>query len=114
MKTGWMTMLPHRSWPWLVASVFASVTFLTINLAAKPMTAQSGNACLQTAASALTSCNGAAQSSYQNALGKCINLTDPMARRTCEKGAAADLKDALDTCEGGFEVRQAACEKFGP
>ena len=116
MKTEWMTTRqdPYKSRQWLVAGVLAAVTLLATNLAAKPIAAQSGNACQQTAAAALASCNGAAQSSYQTALGKCVNLTDPTARGTCEKQAAADLKDALDTCEGGFEVRRAACEKFGP
>jgi hypothetical protein len=75
---------------------------------------QSTNICLQTARDALASCNSRAQGDYQIALGKCINFTDPAERRSCEQQAAADLAGALDTCQGGFEVRQASCQKLGP
>jgi hypothetical protein len=75
---------------------------------------ESTNFCLQTAGQAFTSCKSAAQSDYQVALGKCINIADPAARRSCEHQAAADLTDARDTCQGGFEVRQTSCQKLGP
>lgn len=113
MKSVWMT-IPQRSRPWLLTGMLVPMTLLTSNLGAKPLAAQTENVCQETANAALGSCNGAAQSSYQNALGKCANLTDPTARGTCERQATADLKDARDTCEGGFEVRRTACEKFGP
>src|SRR4029077_7421914 len=54
------------------------------------------------------------QSSYEVALGKCINVTDQRAHQMCERQAATDLTDALDTWQGGFEVRQSACQGFGP
>ena len=112
MKTAWMTTKENRnrSWQWLVVRLLALVSLLVPNLAAEPI----HNACQQTAVAALTSCRAAAQSDYEVALGKCINITDPNARQTCERQARADLKDALDTCQGGFDVRQSACEKFGP
>ncbi len=111
-------MIARKNWysscQWLVVGPLALTTLLAANLAAKPIPAATGDTCQQTAAAALTSCKAAAQSGDEVALGKCINITDPTARQTCEKQAEADLKDALDTCQGGFEVRQSSCEKFGP
>ena len=75
---------------------------------------QSNNICLQTARDALASCKSAAQSDHQLALGKCINISDSAARQSCERQAEADLADALDTCQGGYEVRQQSCQKLGP
>ena len=75
---------------------------------------ESTNICLQTARDALVSCKSAARSDYEVAIGRCINITDPAGRRSCQQQAAADLADALDTCQGGFEVRQASCQKLGP
>jgi hypothetical protein len=112
MKTA--SMITKTTWNrlshWLVVGLLA----LAGDLAAKPTAEPPENACQQTAAAALSGCKSTAQGSYKTALGRCANLTDPTARGTCEKHAAADLKDALDTCEGGFEVRRTACEKFGP
>jgi len=84
------------------------------NLPARPIPGATGNVCQQTATAAFTSCKGAAQSGYAVALGKCMNISDSRARLTCQKQAETERKDALDTCQGGFEVRQNACEKFGP
>ena len=116
MQTEWMMAKENwkTAWQWLVVGLLALATYLTPNLAAGPIAAVTGNACQQTADAALTSCKTAAQSDYKLALGKCINITDPTGRQTCEKRAGTKLKDALDTCEGGFEVRQSACQKFGP
>src|SRR5262249_54855969 len=92
----------------LTAIAFTIATLFAGNLSAqdKNSATESTNICLQTARDALASCKSAAQSDDQVALGKCINITDPAARRSCERQAAADLADALDTCNGGFEVRQ--------
>ncbi len=116
MQTEWITAKGNWKtlWQWLVVGLLAPTTFLIPNLAAGPIAALAGNACQQTAVAALTSCKTAAQSDYKLALGKCINITDPTGRQTCEKQAGTELKDALDTCQGGFEVRQIACQKFGP
>lgn len=116
MKTEWMTTTedPYNSWQWLVAGGLAAMTLLATNLAAKPIAAQSGNACQQTAVVTLNGCKATAHGDYQVALGKCINIADPTARNSCQRQAAADLADALDTCQGGFEVRQTSCEKLGP
>jgi hypothetical protein len=100
----------------LTAVAFTIATLFAGNLSAqdKNSATESTNICLQTARDALASCKSAAQSDYQLALGKCINITDPAGRRSCEQQAAADLADALDTCRGGFEMRQASCQKLGP
>lgn len=116
MQKTWMMAKESRktSWQWLVVGLLALTTFLAPNLAAGPIAALTGNACQQTAVAALTSCKAAAQSDYKLALGKCVNITDPAGRQACEQRAGTELKDALDTCEAGFEVRQSACQKFGP
>jgi hypothetical protein len=100
----------------LTAVAFTIATLFAGSLSAQDENSatQSTNICLQTARDALASCKSAAQSDHQLALGKCINITDPAARRSCDTQAAADLADALDTCEGGFEVRQESCQKLGP
>ena len=100
----------------LTAVAFTIGTLFVGNLSAqdKNSATESTNICLQTARDALASCKSAAQSDYQVALGKCINITNSAERRSCEQRAAADLADALDTCSGGFEVRQESCQKLGP
>ena len=116
MKTAWMMTRENwkTSWQWMIVALLASTTFLATNLAAGPIATVTDNTCRQTAVAALTSCKAAAQSDYEVALGKCVNITNPAGRRACEKQAKADFNDALDECQGGFEVRQSACEKFGP
>ena len=100
----------------LAAPAFAIATLSAGNLSAqeKKAATESTNICLQTAADVLASCKSAAQSDYQATLGKCINITDPAARKSCEKQAASDVADALQTCQGGFQVRQGACQRLGP
>src|SRR5881275_1814016 len=70
--------------------------------------------CQKTAQDALQGCQDAAESGRSVAQGKCDNVSDPIARADCRKQAAADFQDALQTCQGGFASRQAACQKFGP
>ena len=98
------------------AVVFTIATFFAGNVSAQgtDSATEPNNVCLQTARDALKSCNSAAKSDQRLALGKCINITDRAARQSCETQAAADLADALDTCQGGFEVRQESCQKLGP
>lgn len=92
-----------------------ALTMLIVqNLSAGSLPSAANNACERTAAAALTSCRAAAQSDYALALGKCINITNPRAQQTCQKQAEAERTDAFDTCQGGFKLRQAACEKLGP
>jgi len=104
----------NRSAQWIVPGLLALAVCLTPGLRAKGLPAESSNACQQTAVDALAGCKASAQGDYKTALGKCINITDSGERRSCERQAAADLQDALDTCADGFTVRQTACGKLGP
>ena len=120
MKTRAASVEPKQQvtkWTQPLAAVVLALAVLSAgNLSAreKKSATESANICLQTARDVLASCKSAAQSDYQATLGKCINITDPAERKSCEKQAAADLTDALDTCKGGFEVRQESCQKLGP
>jgi len=87
----------------MVASMFHPATIAGEN-----------NVCQKTAADALVACRGSAQSDYQSAVGKCINITNPEARKRCQTDAKANLRNALGTCEGGYGVRLTACQKLGP
>jgi hypothetical protein len=69
---------------------------------------------VQTALDILASCKSVAQSDYDVTVAKCIRVTDPAARKSCQRQAAPDLSDALDTCRGGFQVRKESCQKFEP
>ena len=94
--------------------MLAVTAFLAGNLMSPTIAAGATNACQQTADHALASCRAAAQSDYKKTLGKCVNVSDQTARKTCQRQAAADLADALQTCKDGFAVRKEACEKLGP
>ena len=61
----------------------------------------------------MSSCQAGAQSDYLLALGKCANLSDPAARKVCQKQALADMKDALQTCIAQRDARQAVCQRLG-
>ena len=99
---------------WFAAAMIAAATLFANNLINHAMAAGEANACQQTAFAALDGCREAARSDYKVALGKCVNISDPAARADCQRQAATDLSDALDTCQGGLNVRQGACQKFGP
>ena len=116
MKTaGTMTKSWNPIWRWLAAiGVCALTTVVGHNLSARPVAGLTDDACGQTAAAALASCKAAAESEYAVALGKCVNITDARAQQACKRQAETGRTDALDTCQGGFAVRQAACGKFGP
>ena len=59
------------------------------------MVAQGFDACARTSEEAKRSCLEGAQSNYVNALGKCANVSDPLARQACQDQAQADLNAAL-------------------
>jgi hypothetical protein len=98
----------------LALAMMATGAVLISNLVSRSLVAGEVNACQQTGADALASCRAGAHSDYDIALGKCANVSDPAARKACEKQAAADLADALQTCKDGFASRLAACQKLGP
>src|ERR1041385_1193269 len=102
----------HRSGH--LTAVSAAGVLLFVNLSGSAVIAQGIDACAQTSVETKRSCLEAAQSNYVNTLGKCTNLSDRPARQACENEALADLKDAQQTCQAGFVVRQTACDSFGP
>jgi hypothetical protein len=97
-----------------LSAVSAAGVLLLLNLSGSAVIAQGVDACAQTSDDALAACRGVAQSDYKVALGKCVNISDPAARAACQRQAATHLSHALDTCRGGLEVRQVACQKLGP
>jgi len=98
----------------LAGAGLAVAAFLACNLVGPALATDAVNACQQTATDVLAACRTSAQSDYQIALGKCVNVSDQGARKACQKQAAADLDDALQTCKGGFGVREETCDKLGP
>ena len=98
----------------LAGPLLAVAAVLACNLVDRATAAEAPNACQQTAADASTACRSSAQSDYQIALGKCVNVSDHAARKACQKQAAVDLDDALQTCKGGLAVRIETCGKLGP
>jgi hypothetical protein len=104
----------ERSRRLLAGAVLAMAALFACNLVNRALAAEATNACQQTAVDALTACRASAQSDYQIALGKCANLSDPAARKACQRHAAADLADELQTCKDGFAVREETCDKLGP
>jgi len=104
----------QRSRRLFAGALLAVAAFFACNLVNHATAAGAANACQQTAVDVLASCRAGAQSDYQVASGKCVNISDPAARKACQKQAAADLADALQTCKDGFASRLAACQKLGP
>src|SRR5882724_677721 len=79
-----------------------------------PLATASGiDFCQQTSKHAMRSCQIGAKSDYELALGKCDNVADQAARKACQNQAAADLKDALQTCKEQFDGRQIVCDRLG-
>ena len=114
MKTTSVRSEWRKSRRWLAVAAVAMATLFASNLVNHAMAAGDTNFCQQTALAALAGCRESAQSDDKVAVGKCINISDLAARKECERQASADLADALDTCQGGLESRQTACEKLGP
>jgi hypothetical protein len=71
------------------------------------------NASRTTDRAALRAAQLEAQSDYQLALGKCANISDPVARKAGQDQAKADLKDALAGCKEQFAARENVCERLG-
>ncbi len=99
-----------RRWRRVLAGpVFVIAALYACNSIDQATAAEAPNACQQTAIDAQAACRASAQSDYQTALGKCVNVSDSTARKACQKQAAADLDDALHTCKGGLAVRHKTC-----
>jgi biotin carboxyl carrier protein len=95
-------------------AMFVTGLILVSTLASGAATTGTINACQATADAVERSCKAAAQSDYYLALGKCENITNPAERKACQQQAAADLKEALRTCDDQHDVREAACARLGP
>src|SRR5438132_1977176 len=96
-----------------LATVLAAGVLLLLNPSGRAVIAQGFDACALTSEAARRSCLEGAQSDYANALGKCANVSDPSAPKAFSDQALADLKDAQQTCQAEFVVRQTACAKLG-
>ncbi|HJW71001.1 MAG TPA: hypothetical protein VJ829_16750 [Candidatus Binatia bacterium] len=71
------------------------------------------DACRTSTNAVYDSCIAAAKSDRAVAVGKCDNLSGLGAVKACRAQAAADAKDARDTCAAGRKVRVGACSKLG-
>ena len=76
--------------------------------------ADTQNFCRLTASKVYDSCTQGAQSDNSLALAQCQSLASASARQTCRQQAAADLKDATQTCKDQLAARQMVCSKLGP
>ena len=88
------------------------VLIISLFCAASTVSAKT-NFCRKTSQTALQSCQTAARSDYQLAVGTCDNFSDPVARKACQQQASADRKDALKTCKDQYGARQAVCQRVG-
>lgn len=74
----------------------------------------SGGDCEATSEAATRACFTAARADRSIQIGKCFNLSDPTARRTCRQQATTDLADAFSTCRETDDARDVACARLGP
>lgn len=72
---------------------------------------QMDNACKTTATQVLKSCRTSAEADFSLALAKCTNAPGDSA---CRQDAATERQDTIGSCNDEFDVRDSACEKFGP
>lgn len=91
----------------------AIAVLLAFGLAGSSPRATGTDLCRLTSKAALSSCRKAAQSDLWLAIGKCDNLADPEARRSCRAQASVDVKDALDSCLDQHATRQEVCARLG-
>lgn len=95
----------------MAAAALAFAT--TAGLGPQSEAAGAMDSCEASSEAALRSCRNEAQSDKWLALGKCANLPDPAARKVCIQQAAADTRDALQTCKEQDELRDAVCARLG-
>jgi hypothetical protein len=70
-------------------------------------------ACTRTAEVALKACQYEVQDDFWIAIGKCKNLSDPVAREECKQEAKRALKEARKLCAEQFEARRELCQALG-
>jgi len=93
-------------WPRVL--VLAGIWLLPTVSVAKPF-----DACRVSTKAAYDSCTAGAQSDKALAVGKCANLSDSIAAKACRAQAAADAKDARNTCAEQRKFRIDTCTRLG-
>ena len=81
---------------------------------ADAQTVEATDACELTARSAGRSCRAEARADHFNAEGKCANMLDAVAVKSCMSQAAIDAKNATKDCKEQDKLRQEACDNLGP
>jgi hypothetical protein len=87
---------------------------LVVGMATVAAAKSSPDACKATTSNTFDSCKSGAHSDQSLAKGKCDNVPDPAARKTCVQQTASDLQDALQSCKDERDFRKAACTRLGP
>jgi hypothetical protein len=72
------------------------------------------DACKKSSLDAFDACTAGAASDRSLGFGKCANLPDADARKTCIQQVSSDKKDASQTCRDQRDFRLATCARFGP
>lgn len=67
--------------------------------------------CVQTAVRVFRACRAEADSDYQLARARCVNIPN---NSDCRELAAEERTEALEDCRDQMETRQDACDEFGP
>jgi len=87
---------------------------LTFAIAATAEARGATDACRQTARSGSESCRAEARAARLNAEGKCANMLDAAAVKSCKSQAEIDGKSATQDCREQDALRLEACAKLGP
>ena len=91
----------------------AILSAAALGLSVATTTAAVAGPCAQTSQSLLRACQDGAQGDNEVGSAKCLNLTSPGAKKSCQTDAAAELQDALVVCDDQFDARQAVCARLG-
>jgi hypothetical protein len=94
-------------------SAIAAMVIIVAGLAPRGAAART-NVCQLTTRRAIASCRLSARGEKAVAVGKCKNVRDAAGRKMCLREAAADARDALQTCRDERHVRGSSCRKLGP
>jgi hypothetical protein len=93
---------------------FAFAGALGIGLVPVAGAAKPFDACRTSTNAAYDSCTAGAKSDKALAVGKCDNLLDSGAIKTCRAQADADAKDARNLCADQRKFRIDTCNRLGP
>lgn len=110
-----MSATSHRS---IAFAIVVTVGLGTSAQATPPMLRRSAartfDACKASTNSAFTACRLATQSDKALTQGKCTNLPDRTASKSCKDQAVADNRDAFDGCKAQRDARRVVCDRLGP